>query len=388
MIFLLTLRFENASTSPGLHSDFSPEKELTLASMTERSNYNDDNNIKQHVVLFVGPHKSGSSSVNGNLRKWLNSDSQHELKSLSENWAWPIPPLIKSKMKGTKMERNPYMFFQSALRGRKECLKSSMSCEEQKEILQNAKSLFRNEFVREWNSGKSLLLAHEGFDFVGYDYGNSKRIEISTILDEMPWNLLNDTTVYNDKDDVTVVVNWRSPRAGHFISTYHQCSCMKTETFSEYAANPKHWIGYTNIDSLLLAQRFLDAGLKVVLIDLEGAKQSQHDLPNVIACDVMGAPCTSDKKILGQSEDSEVKNVKTGLGSMGSTTPEQIERLENVIRRRDCSFQHLRNHPRLEVLYDSELRKVWEECKLRKDPGISRDVMKAKIHEIFTTGTP
>ena len=92
------------------------------------------------------------------------------------------------------------------------------------------KLLFRNEFVRYWREGKSLVIASEGLDFVGHLDGNDERLQVDTILGEMPWNSGTNGT----KDDITVVIKYRAPRREHFISNWHQC-CMNQMSFSEYA---------------------------------------------------------------------------------------------------------------------------------------------------------
>ena len=123
--------------------------------------------------------------------------------------------------------------------------------------------------------------------------------------------------------------------------------------------------------------------MTVELIDMAGVMEKGYDLSNVIACDVLGVPCYSNKTLLGTVEQPVVKNVKKGMGNMGSTTEKQLQRIETLIRRRDCSFQHLRDHPKLKILYAYEILNVWDDCEARGDQGLERKKLIEKITKLF-----
>ena len=324
----------------------------------------------QRVLLFVGPHKTGSSSIQTNLHAWIRGN-----RPGFEDWAWPIPPVLRDRKDFKDTYSKAFYVYSSSLRKRtcktdKRMRGLGVNCNE-------LKLLFRNEFVRYWRDGKSLVIASEGLDFVGHLDGNGKRIHVDTILGEMPWNFGTN----GSKDDITVVINYRAPRREHLISTWHQC-CMEDMSFSEYAA-AKDRSGYKSVDSLHLADKFLEAGVKVKLVDMAGVAGNSYDLSNVVACDILGVPCHSNKTLLGDSVHPKISNVKSGMGDMGSTTDEQLDMIEKIIRRRDCSFLHLQGHPNLEIMYGADLIKVWDDCSLLGDTGISRKDMIREINSIM-----
>ena len=60
--------------------------------------------------------------------------------------------------------------------------------------------------------------------------------------------------------------------------------------------------------------------------------------------------------------ESEMANVKSDTGEMGTITDEQLEKIEAIIQRRDCTFRHLVNNSSLEILYGDGLSSTWKNC--------------------------
>ncbi len=334
---------------------------------------------RRRIVLIAGPHKTGSTSIQNSMYRWMtngtddiNSEGDEGENSNGDailtSWSWPGPNTIfdlcsKETMK-EYMHGKVFYPFGEALHGCKfgrRAIAEFYACEE---LL----DLYKEEFKKKWEDGYNLAIGTEAFDLVG-SFNNG--IKIEDIIQQMPTTNL---------DDFTVVVKYRSPRVAHLISWYHEC-CMRDMSFPEFLVNEMTSFlhrGSRIIDSLHLAQVFLDFGLKVALIDLSGVHKEGYDVSNVIACDVLNVSCTDDKAIIGDTVLAEIKNVKSG-GEYGSITDEDLGELEKIIRRRDCRFQNLMDHPKLNLLYKKDLSDIMESC---DGDGISREEMSHEIRKI------
>ena len=58
-----------------------------------------------------------------------------------------------------------------------------------------------------------------------------------------------------------------------------------------------------------------------------------------------------------------------------------IQEIEEIIKKRDCSFKHLVNHEKLTVLYSHDLKTTIEQCK--EVQGISREEMNREILRVM-----
>lgn len=336
---------------------------------------------RQRVLLIAGPHKTGSTSIQNNMYQWMTSNNKNNNRHPHfKNWSWSGPEeVFENSNRQEHMHGKIFYPFGEALHGcgfgRRIELQSEYSCDK---LLK----LYRDTFKKHWNQGYNLVIGTEAFDWIGADI---EPIAINHLLAQMPWNnaanYRGQSVVNGRNDDVTVVVKYRSPRVKHLISWWHQC-CMKEMTFYQFVL--KEMKDYDDrgsriIDSLQLVERLLEAGLNVVLIDLSGVIDKGYDLSNVIACDVMKVPCTEDKNILGETEAPVVKNTKRG-GNMGAITSDHMEKMEKVIRRRDCAFKHLEGHDKLQILYPKDLAEVYQSC--LEDEGITRKEMNNQILDI------
>lgn len=370
---------------------FTPEcngqlRNHSLRSRSTKSQIGDEETWKgqegrRRIVLIAGPHKTGSTSIQNSMYRWMTNESndvvggeggeggeENKNDSILPSWSWPGPNIIYDIC--TKEAIKEYMHgkifypFGEALHGCKfgrRAVAASYTCGE---LL----DLYKKEFKKKWDDGYNLAIGTEAFDLVG---SFQDGIKIADIIEQMPTKNL---------DDFTVVLKYRSPRVTHLISWYHEC-CMNDMTFPTFLVNEMTSFlhrGSRIIDSLHLVKKFLDFGLNVTLIDLSGVHEEGYDLSNIIACDVMNAPCTNEKTIIGDSVLPQIKNVKSG-GKFASITDEDLGQLERIIRRRDCRFQELRKHPKLKILYEKDLSAIMEAC---DDDGISREEMSHQIRKI------
>ncbi len=362
--------------------------EGSASSSNNNSNIVESNN-KQRVILIAGPHKTGSSSIQDNMYKWMTnstSTDNEEYRTIHQafqKWAWPEPKDVYDHSEQQPFTHAKIFYpFGEALHGcrmqHRKDLNEKFGCE-------GLLKVYREEFRKYWTLGYNLVIGTEAFDTVG---GDDEPLLVDDLLDQMPWNHNNNRgDIQGQNEDITVVIKYRSPRVMHLMSWWHQC-CMKNVNFYQFliAEMEKYSDrGSRIIDSLQLAERFLDKGLNVVLIDVSGVIENAYDLSYVIACDVMNVPCSNDKVIEGSIQVPSVKNQKSG-GNMGRITERQIDAINDVIRKRDCNFQHLAWHPKLTILYPLDITRNLMECK--NEPGISRKQMNKRILDIVIKGVP
>jgi len=330
---------------------------------TNRHNQRADNERKkQRVVLLAGPHKTSSSSEQYNIIRWLDNDT------FLPGWSWPAPMIDdkgRCSSKTSHVSERPKIFYTyiGTLNGtgQNKCLRKAYDA--QGMTGKNLTQDFEQEFRKSWSKGSNLIIASEAMDFVlSAKYKDNKNILLNRILHGMPWNSYDDTgtRLEGSNDVITVVVHFRAPRVEHLISLWHQC-CMDTMSFRNYLTiyvksrkNALH-----SLNSLGLAEAFLEADLQVTLLDMSGISSRGYDTSNVVACDVLDADCTVNKTVVGDPTPPSIRNVKDH--SHGGTDS-QLEQMDQIIKNYDCSFQNIFNHENLTILYAEELTNIFDDC--------------------------
>ncbi len=224
---------------------------------------------------------------------------------------------------------------------------------------------YRRAFFDHWQKGSSLVIASEAMDFIASERYADPAGLLENIIGSLPWHANYPPTKASGSDeDITVVVSYRAPRSTHLISLWHQC-CMKKMSFHEYLTNrvDVRPDPLKSLDSLKLAKVFLDRGLKVILIDMAGVKANGYDMSIVIACDILGANCTPEKRFFGASEeDPAIANVKPHSESNFDVTQDQLERIEELIQNYDCNYLSLLQNENFTVLYSHSLEQIFDFC--------------------------
>lgn len=336
---------------------------------------------QQRIVIVAGPHKTASSSIQNNLYIWSSVDPQ-----ILPNWAWPVPHEVLEycEEENPIRDRDQKQYLEP--KGFYPLLEALNDGDSQNRALfrnyskHTVVEFYRNALEKEWRDGYNLIMGTEALDFLGSDYRDSNAY-LEKFLDVLPLKKGYDGDDGidfwgADEVDVTVVVKFRAPRVQHLISVWHQC-CMKTTTFMEFLIhlpdNRQNMNRIRILDSLRLAEVFLNRGLDVVLIDMSGITDAGYDISNVVACDILKASCTETKQFMIVDEEKkvipEVKNVRKNEGKLGGATDKQLDRIEKVLRKYDCNYQHVLEHENLTVLYNYELDHIMSDCSRTKKVG-------------------
>lgn len=341
------------------------------------------NERTRKIVVIGGPHKTGSTSLHENLVHWIQT---HEGFS---HWRWPVPKDHPNDDLAWGFGHLAWTFVP------KKCNETyyyyifpgdwdQLSCK-------TIQDIYRDEIDAQWSAGYDLVIGTEEFDFISQNR-ESLAIDIDQLLNTIvPWK--HDPNA--EKGEVHWVVKYRSPRASHLISGWHQC-CADTMTFLEFLNKyPKLTFAAYFVDSLFYVERLLQhPDIHVVLMGISDLNDTEHekvDASTIVACNLLGIPCDQyDTFATGNNEKPIVSNVKTGIGNMGKYfTEDMIPHIEHVFRRRDCAYAHLLSKDNLQLLYAHDLVKLLSDCLARGDTGITRDTMiSSLLHIAHGKGLP
>ena len=333
-------------------------------------------NEEQEIFIHVGPMKTATSSLQLNLKQWYDDN-------ILQHWSWSEPPNI--------LDNYEFLFDESLLREsygdgkgffpfgdaivtncRKDeiyWLKDDVSCDM---ILQE----YKEKFQKDWDDGFSLIIATEFLGLIQSEDEDETQMKIKTMMDQLPASSSSSSNTTVHRDDVTVVLHYRSPRARHLFSWWAETRAnnhfdffMKNEMFDHVNAYGRQ---FRVIDSLNLAKSFLNAGLNVILIDLSGVWGNGYDSTNIVACEILNIPCTEDKTLIGAETHRANDHSKTITYLDEDIGPLEKKEIKRMIRSRDCSsYSVLNDHPNLQVLYPKDYIDVMKYCEESKDEGIS-----------------
>lgn len=103
------------------------------------------------------------------------------------------------------------------------------------------------------------------------------------------------------------------------------------------------------------------AGWNVTIVDMSGIE----DLPNTVACEILGVPCTNNNKVVGyENEDVLTLAKRSNPTSLGFSS-EDMNEVEDILRMMDCYYYcELRDN--ISILHGTDEMFVeqqgWKDC--------------------------
>ena len=310
---------------------------------------------KDRLVVFVGPHKSASSTVQEFLVQYATGRPRYRKLKAFQEWRWPV---VKSSLVPARKQWARLAF-------------------EDKENSSNAsfKQGLREALNEAFEKVSKVAVGSEEFDRFG----------------AVPWSGRDGTAAIQEIIDwsfpvshVDVVVNFRSPRSAQWISIWKQLMSLDELVGEVSSVSYPEWICNDGHDPLGAAKiwEYLDCvanplGLalhlletlpsivKVWLIDMGGVSYQGLDIAHVSACHVLGLPC-KDGWVRGINRTLVVNpKFRPNQGISSS----QLDDMEWLLRQRDCTFkpmlEEFQRRQRLEIIYPRDLS--WNLCQTR--PG-------------------
>jgi hypothetical protein len=349
--------------------------------------------MPQRLVVYAGPHLSSNDSVSRFFVEYAaNSDEDDRLPALA-NWTWPFYPQAD----------DPDAF---------------------RDLVINHSNQQENEDRRRelW----STILAvwgHARIDPTDYNAYNMlypklvNHVILGTEeLDRIPptpftkrnglhalQTLLQITQA--SPDATTIVVNYPTPsRSDHWIRLWKEWMSHQASSHTEFICasyvtldgtvplyDTLVWeLANTVAHPLRMVDIFRKQGWNVALMDIGGIHRDGMDLPNAIACEVMGVPCSKGRvdgldKVEAKKDDPLHHNPNTrhrdehhnnnhrGKYSNNDQHDDtsglslfQKQQLEWLFRQRDCFFKkHLEKDPGVTVHH---LDSLWKDCPATTNP--------------------
>lgn len=323
----------------------------------EDGNNSSIQNSEGRLVIFVGPHKSASSSVqeffihHAHSPKNTTNPEENKKHPSLVNWTWPY--VIRRRMYQSRKGFAP--------------LVTEADDASWEKVLHDT-------IMEVWNASdsKQLILGTEELDRFG----------------ETPWShrdgLLAIEKVIKllNPGSVDIVLNYRRPRSHQWISIWKQLTRRekKTPAYGEYLcrANERNMI-WEYLDCVAnpiglasaLAKRFGSLA-KIHVLDMQGVESAELDVSHVLACDILeDVPC-SEGWVEGMAHPPRL-NQKFGNPGI---TQKQLEEMEWFFIQRDCTFQRtLDTEPSLRVHHGDSM---WEHCN-DPHPGFGNTTLLLKL---------
>jgi hypothetical protein len=300
------------------------------------------------LVLFAGPHHAASSSVQEFFYHYAAKHTRKGRETFGlRKWRWP-------HFNGTLLRDHPrpYQVMENLV---------TLSTDEamQAELLEGIQEAWDE-------TTDGMILGTPEFDRSAG--GHVEGLEaMKRIVDHLQVNA----------DDVTVVLNYRTPRIDHWLSMWWRERKAMLEqpgkkshkhniTYQEYMCNPnayirKEEIMATAMNPMEIAQTVVQEGWKVVLMDLAGIEAAGRDVATVIACDVLYAAC--DDGFLRNHAEHPYHETDPILVEDSKLKPQDVDLAEQVLLARDCYYERtLRYEDKdnaVEVFHNTS---VWKTC--------------------------
>jgi hypothetical protein len=260
--------------------------------------------IPSKVVLLPGPHKSGSTTTQHFLYAHSKNDGGDGALA---NWVWPTPSddeLNSLNLRALHAFKN-YAPLYGVLSQQVSFIKNPEYKDSDGNAVNESKivDLYRTKIREAWSSSSSSPSSSK------YNHQINNNIVFGS--EEMDWLSSNqpftdsmmDTTMkllpFDDTerplqlDEVEAVVLYRSqPRVSHLRSIWKEVDHNTRNSFQLFLKNRPDL--FHMVDSLSIALKFLDRGMKTTIIDIHGVSASDRDISHTIACEVLHVDCTDD----------------------------------------------------------------------------------------------
>jgi hypothetical protein len=288
----------------------------------------------KRLVLFVGPHKSASTSIQtffiehaANTEGSNNNSMKHPS---FENWTWPYAPMATHPAAYSDLVKHYPKQDQQWHDSRRAELYYTMS--------------------RVWDLYQNVILGDEEFDRMG-DTVHSHRNGLQP---------LKNIVQLLQPPRLDLVVNYRTPRHTHWLSIWKQISRGKPYR-GFVCQGTKPWEHLENQGNpLAIVRELLLQHWNVTLIDMGGVERDGLDISHVLACEVLGVPCENGW-VQGLEHTSMHANNRSGDPGL---TNVQLNELEWILRQRDCSYmdelKHRHDDGQLTVLHQDA--SLWQDC--------------------------
>jgi hypothetical protein len=348
--------------------------------------------LPQRLVIYAGPHLSSKTSVSQFfVEHAANSDDDDRLLPAFANWTWPFYPQADDPDAFRDLVINHPVPEENEDR-RRELWSTILAVWGHARIDPTDYNAYNMLYPKRVNH---VILGTEEFDRIPpTPFTNRNGLQALQTL-------LQITTQASPDDTTTIVVNYPTPRADHWIRLWKEWMSDRATSYREFLCasyvtingtvplyDTLVWeFANTVAHPLRMVDVFRKQGWKVALMDIGGIHRDGMDLPNTISCEVMGVPCTKGRVdgldlVEAKKMDPLHHNPNThhreqhnnhrgkysndqdddtsGLSSF------QKQQLEWLFRQRDCFFKKdLEKDPGVTLHH---LDSLWKDCPANTTP--------------------
>lgn len=343
----------------------------------------------KRLFVFVGPHRSASSSVEEFFMKYARGPRPDGIYDGLKSTRWP---LVYGPHTNSTYPDKPYKRFNSLITVPN---KKKNDKELRQEILDSLQ--------RDWmlaDDVDNIIFGGEEFDQMKPFAGNGINTDVSATYDSV--DAVREVVDYlkiPSMGCVTIVINYRLSRFKHWISMYNNLNYVPSNTQTAedtidtdddttsststidgpIKSYEQYMCGETEVDKqmrirelgttmnpMYLSTQFLQEGYAVRMIDMSGIGKSK-DISDTIACHVLTSSCDGKGWVSGH-EGEPIRNAVIN----GKTQVEQqlIKDAELIFEYRDCAYQReLDDHPNFKVVYHKD---TWKHCVSDDDSTMSQ----------------
>jgi hypothetical protein len=310
-----------------------------------------ENNTKKRLVLFAGPHRSGSTSVEEFFQRYCKGSIKHDKDSFPlRYWKWP-----EISQDHAKPGVPPYKVFQNLV------LEPSMNDPLNMDIMIGIKEAYDT-------TQDGIILGTELFDQLGTYSQYDGMLAMKRIVDYVG--------LTNDPDMVTVVVNYRAPRFDHWESVWKGSVQGTDRTYQDFMCHTSQYhekieLLATAANPLQVALESQKQGWNIALMDMQGIEENGRDVSHTIACSVMGAKCQESEGWVNNHVDETIHNNEAEDGhDIIELTDEERFKAEELLLARDCAYGAMMKEFQANGTADFKIhheRSLWMNC----DPNLS-----------------
>ncbi|KAL3913552.1 MAG: hypothetical protein SGILL_006440 [Bacillariaceae sp.] len=187
-----------------------------------------------------------------------------------------------------------------------------------------------------WDTAENgIIVGTEMFDQMG-EYAQHDGLEAMRLVADY-------VGLTNRPDLVTVVVNYRAPRLGHWESIWKGTVQGGSQSYKEFMCHTRQYhekmeLLSTAAKPLQVATESQKLGWNVALMDMKGISEAGLDVTHTIACNVMGAKCSEEGWVNNHNEEPMHNNEAEDGHDMIELSPQDRAWAEELLQARDCAY--------------------------------------------------
>lgn len=346
---------------------------------------------KQIIAILPGPHKTGSTTVQTALYHWINTaQSTTSTGTGFRDWAFPVPSeqelaLIQPKSKPIVGAKSYSPFI------------TRLFVPASRDLTNDALiKLYATKIQQAWDEGFNIVIPSEHLDRLATE--TTSLLDGKNLSPELIWSRLLDCLpkVARAPSQLVIGIQHRTPRISHLISMWHHLS-QRNETLLEYITKPTMpgWAPLAHsMNSLGLADFFVQRGYKVVIVDTGGVVSNGVSLPATVACHVLQLHCVADSQPpLNDLRNNSVYDDGDGIlpltfeerlnskpdPSERELSDEELQAMDQLLVAYDCQFMDFLE---LENVHLVHADKTFSDCSKKTGTEQMRKPFSETIREI------